>query len=343
MSQLDFDTVALRLWLTQNVPALNDAEGDVQLTRISGGQSNPTFFVNFGGQELVLRKQPVGVLLPSAHAVDREFKVLHALSTTDVPVPQVLAYCADRSVIGTPFYVMQRLHGRVLPTLAMPELPAAQRGAHVLAMAETLARLHAVDVHTVGLGDYGRPGNYFERQVARWSRQWLNTDRPRDAAFVQAISSVTRWLNEHIPSSQTCTIAHGDYRLGNLMFHATEPRVIGVLDWELSTLGHPLADVAYCAMAWQMQAGDFDGVRGLELAAQGLPSMNEFVAHYQRSGGCTEPLLPFHLVFSMYRIAVILDGVAARGEAGNAASADAGRVGGQAVAYAQRALEVMNG
>lgn len=343
MPKFDFDTLALCQWLSQNVPSLKDARGELKLTRISGGQSNPTFFVDFGGQELVLRKQPVGVLLPSAHAVDREFKVLHALGATDVPVPQVLAYCADRSVIGTPFYLMQRLHGRVLPTLAMPEIPAAQRRAHVLAMAETLARLHAVDVFTVGLADYGRPGNYFERQVARWSRQWLNTDHTRSAAFEQAITSVTAWLNAHIPSSQTCTIAHGDYRLGNLMFHATEPRVIGVLDWELSTLGHPLADVAYCAMAWQMQAGDFDGVRGLDLAAQGLPSMNEFFAHYQLSGGCPEPLLPFHLVFSMYRIAVILDGVAARGEAGNAASTDAVRVGGQAVAYAQRALEVMRG
>ena len=340
----DFDTAALHAWLLRTLPDLRgQVRGPMRVQRVEGGQSNPTFFISFDKRELVLRKQPGGELLPSAHAVDREYRVLRALAGSDVPVPQALAMCDDRGIIGTSFYVMARLHGHVMPALAMPELASALRRAHVMAMAQTLARLHAVDVAAVGLADYGRPGNYFERQVARWTRQWQATQQERSSEFSSAVERIGAWLSTRIPASQTSAIAHGDFRLGNLMFEHGAPRVLGVLDWELSTLGHPLADVAYCCMAWQMQSGDFDGVRDIDLAAGGLPSMEEFIAHYQACGGCSEPMLPFHLVFSMFRIAVILDGVAARGRAGNAASSSAANVGARASAYAQRALELMDG
>ncbi len=332
----DFSPAALQAWLRGHLG--NDLRGDMRVQRIGGGQSNPTFFVDFdAGPSLVLRKQPAGPLLPSAHAVDREARIMKALASTDVPVPEVLAFCDDREVIGTPFYVMRKLEGRVLPQTSLPEVAPAERRAYFLAMAETLAKLHAVDWQAVGLGDYGKPGNFFERQVARWTRQW-QASKGQDNADIDHLID---WLPRHIPSSDTTTIAHGDFRMGNLMFHPTEPRVVGVLDWELSTLGHPLADLSYCCLAWNMRPHEFDGMRGMDLAAEGIPSQADFVAHYQRHGGRAEALQPFHLAFSMFRFAVILEGVAARARGGNAASSDAADVGAQAAAFARRAVELI--
>ena len=332
----EFDTAALQAWLQGHLQG--NLEGAMRLRRIGGGQSNPTFFVDFdGGPSLVLRKQPPGPLLPSAHAVDREARIMRALAPTDVPVPEVLACCDERAVIGTPFYVMRRLEGRVLPRTALPEIAPAERHGYFMAMAETLARLHAVDWRAVGLGDYGKSGNFFERQVARWTRQWQASkgqDNPD-------IDHLVDWLPRHIPKGDITTIAHGDFRMGNLMFHPVEARVVGVLDWELSTLGHPLADLGYCCMAWHMRSHEFDGMRGMDLVAAGIPSQEEFVAHYQRHGGHAEPLQPFHLAFSMFRFAVILEGVAARARGGNAASSDAADVGAQAAAFARRAVEII--
>jgi aminoglycoside phosphotransferase (APT) family kinase protein len=330
LTSLQFEPSHLRRWLQARLP---DIRGEMRLTRIGGGQSNPTFFVDFDDQSLVLRKQPPGPLLPSAHAVDREFRIQRALAGTDVPVPEMLVFCDDREVVGTPFYVMRRLHGRVFPHYALPEVPSTERRACYEAMADTLAALHAVDLQAVGLEDFGKPGNFFERQVARWTRQWHASKTGESAD----IDRLIEWLPRHVPPDQTTSIVHGDFRFGNLMFHPTEPRVIAVLDWELSTLGHPLADVGYCSIAWSMRPHEFDGVRELDLPALGLPTRDEFVARYMSRCGRTRELEPFHVAFSMFRFAVILEGVAARARAGNAASADAAEVGAQAAAFAREA------
>lgn len=328
------DEGRLRTWLTLHVP---EAQGLMRLERIHGGQSNPTFFVNFDEAELVLRKQPPGELLPSAHAVDREFRIQQALADTGVPVPRMRAFCDDRSVLGTPFYVMDRLDGRVLSSQAIPELPPAQRRACWMAMAETLARLHAVDWAALGLADYGKPGNFFARQINRWSRQW-QASRTREDANIERLIS---WLPANIPAGDETTIVHGDFRLGNLMFHPTEPRVIAVLDWELSTLGHPLADAAYSAMGWHTAPSAFDGLMGLDLKALGLPTQAEYLAHYQACSGRTHSVSNFHLAFSLFRFAVILEGISARAQSGNAAAEDAISVGQQSKAFAEAAVALI--
>jgi aminoglycoside phosphotransferase (APT) family kinase protein len=329
-SQLEFDPVRLRQWLQGRLPGIH---GEMRIERIGGGQSNPTFFVEFPEQSLVLRKQPPGQLLPSAHAVDREFRIQSALAASAVPVPEMLAFCDDRDVVGTPFYVMRKLQGRVMPDYALPAVSAAERRAYFDAMADTLAALHGVDWQALGLADYGKPGNFFERQVARWTRQWEASKGGENADIDRLID----WLPKHVPADQTSTIAHGDFRLGNLMFHPTEPKVVAVLDWELSTLGHPLADLGYCCIAWHMQPEQFGGIAGLDLAALGLPTQQQFVERYLSRCGRALELEPFHLAFSMFRFAVILEGVAARAKAGNAASSDAAQVGGLAAAFARTA------
>lgn len=331
----EFDATRLVDFLRGAMP---DVHGEMRLARIGGGQSNPTFFVDFDDRALVLRKQPPGDLLPSAHAVDREFRILRALAGTDVPVPHAVLYCDDRSVIGTPFYVMDKLNGRVLSQYALPQIAPGDRRAYYFAMAEALARLHQVDLAAAGLTDYGKPGNFFQRQITRWIRQW-EASRTREDANIDRLIA---WLPANIPPSDRTTIAHGDFRFGNLMFHPTEPRVIAVLDWELSTLGHPLADVAYSCMAWHTGADEFEGMRGIDLAAEGIPTQAEYVAHYQRSGGCAEPVTNFHLAFSLFRFAVILEGIAARAKSGSAAAADAVQVGAQAVGFARRAVALID-
>lgn len=329
-----FSTERLLAWLRARGL---DAGGSMHLHRIGGGQSNPTFFVDFDHRSYVLRKQPAGPLLPSAHAIDREYRILGALARTDVPVPSAVAYCADPEVIGTPFYLMDKLQGRVMPDYSLPQVPASERRAHLLAMAEVLARLHAVDWAALGLADYGRPGNFFQRQVARWTRQWQSSKRADNADIDRLIA----WLPENIPPGDETCIAHGDFRLGNLMFHPTEPRVIAVLDWELSTLGHPLADLAYSCMAWHMRPDEFHGLRGLDLSACGLPDQSEILDHYRRCSGRDEPIAPFHMVFSMFRFAVILEGIAARAREGTAASNDAEQVGALASAFTREALALI--
>jgi aminoglycoside phosphotransferase (APT) family kinase protein len=331
----EFDPTRLRDFLRGAIPGL---QGEMRLARIGGGQSNPTFFVDFDDRALVLRKQPPGDLLPSAHAVDREFRILRALAGTDVPVPNAVLYCDDRGVIGTPFYVMDKLDGRVLSQYALPQVAPADRRAYYFAMAEALARLHQVDLAGAGLTDYGKPGNFFQRQITRWIRQW-EASRTREDANIDRLIA---WLPANIPPSDRTTIAHGDFRFGNLMFHPTEPRVIAVLDWELSTLGHPLADVAYSCMAWHTGADEFEGMRGIDLAAEGIPTQAEYIAHYQHSGGCAEPVTNFHLAFSLFRFAVILEGIAARAKSGSAAAADAVQVGAQAAGFARRAVALID-
>jgi len=313
--------------------------GPLAVRQMRGGQSNPTFLLAMGGEELILRKQPPGALLPSAHAVDREYRVISALQDTDVPVPRTLLYSDDRAIIGTPFYVMERLRGRILWNPALPEIAVGERRAYWRAMAEALARLHRADWRALGLSDFGRPGNYFARQIARWTRQWADSKTRENPA----IDRLCAWLPERVPDDEETTICHGDYRIDNLMFDPVEPRVIGILDWELSTLGHPLADLAYNCIQYHVPPTVFRGLAGLDLAALGLPSQDEHVASYAAVAGRPVAVTPFHLAFAMFRIAVILEGVLARARAGNAASADAAEMGELGLVLAERGWAMASG
>ncbi|WP_234051228.1 MULTISPECIES: phosphotransferase family protein [unclassified Xanthobacter] len=331
-----FDVAAIDAYLKAAIPGL---AGTPRLTPIAGGQSNPTFFVDYDNRALVLRKQPPGELLPSAHAIDREYRIIRALAQTDVPVPPALLYCEDRAVIGTPFYVMEKVDGRVFHDCTLPGVEPEERRAMYRAMAKTLAAFHNVDVAAVGLSDFGKPGNYFSRQIGRWTRQWV-LSRTRDD---ENIEHLTTWLPAHIPADDTTTLVHGDYRIGNLMFHPTEPRVVAVLDWELSTLGHPLADLAHCAMAWVSQPDEYGGIAGLDLKALGIPELSDFVADYAALARHGQALTDFHKAFALFRWAVIFEGIAARAKAGNANSANAADTGRLAAAFARRAADLTRG
>jgi aminoglycoside phosphotransferase (APT) family kinase protein len=334
MSDTGIDARALDTWLRASLGSLS---GSPRIERIGGGQSNPTFFVDYDDRQLVVRKQPPGTLLPSAHAVDREYRVISPLADTNVPVPRALAFCADRGVIGTPFYVMERLHGRVFHDCTLPGLMPAERTSMYRAMARTLAALHGVDPASVQLSDYGRPGGYFARQIARWTRQW-EASRTREDPNIDRLIA---WLPAHVPPGDVVAISHGDFRIGNLMFHETEPRIIAVLDWELSTLGHPLADLAHACIAWQTAPDEYGGLLGLPLAAEGIPEQSLFEADYAAASRHGMRLEPFHMAFALFRWAVIFEGIAARARAGNAASADAARVGPLAARFAARAAALI--
>jgi len=333
---MEFDVNRLAQFLKNKLPELR---GPMQVNRIGGGQSNPTFFVSFDNRELVLRKQPASTLLPSAHAVDREFRVMQALSQTTVPVPQVVLFHAERDVVGTPFYIMEKLPGRVFSECALPHMTPHDRKAIYLGMAEAMAALHQVDWAAIGLSDYGREGSYFSRQLARWSRQWAMSKTRDDAA----IELLIQWLGKNMPDETETTISHGDFRLGNLMFHPTEPRVVGILDWELSTLGHPLADVAFNCMAFRTLPEEYGGIRGLDLNALGIPLEADYLNHYYKCSGRKDGVTAFHFAFALFRMAVIFEGIAARAASGNAASSDAAQVGGLSAAFAARALEFVDG
>jgi aminoglycoside phosphotransferase (APT) family kinase protein len=331
---LPFDSTRLRNYLHNHLPA---AAGGMHLEAVGGGQSNPTYFVTFdGGGRYVLRKQPPGELLPSAHAVDREYRVMTALYGTEAPVPRTLLFCDDRGIVGTPFYVMEQLDGRIFHESAIPGVGREERAALYDAMNQTLVRLHQVDWRAIGLADYGKPGNYFARQVARWTRQY-QTSKTRDIPDIERLAA---WLPDNIPPGDDTAIAHGDYRLGNIMFHPTEPRVIAVLDWELSTLGHPLADLGYNCMIWNLQPDQYGGIMGLDHQALGIPTQEDYAQAYCRRAGRSDRLLPFHVAFSLFRFAVILEGVAGRAAQGNAAAANAGEVGALSADLAARAVKV---
>ena len=330
------DATALRDWLSCHFPEDDGPDAKLAFEPISGGQSNPTYFVTWGARRLVLRRKPAGPILPGAHAIEREFRVLRALEGTDVPVPRALVLEEDAEVLGTPFYVMERLEGRVFSDCALPGLSPEERRAMYLSMAETLARLHAVRPEDVGLSDYGRPSGYFERQLRRWSAQYADSSGPRIAALDQLMA----WLPANMPSDDgAVSIAHGDFRLGNMMFHPTEPRAIAVLDWELSTLGHPLGDLGFCVMPWQTAPDEYGGILGLDRAAIGIPSREEFVAHYHVHARPTRELTRFHRAFALFRFAVIFVGIADRARAGSAASEEAAELSPLAERFAIRAVQ----
>jgi aminoglycoside phosphotransferase (APT) family kinase protein len=329
-----FDEALLDAFLRRAMPGL---EGEMSLERISGGQSNPTFFVSYANRRMVLRKQPAGPILPSAHAVDREHRIMAALAGTAVPVPRMLIHHAEPDVVGTPFYVMERIEGRVFADCSLPGVESAERCAMYLAMADTLARLHRVDWKDTGLADYGRQDNYFARQISRWTQQWSLSKVHENDDIDRLIS----WLPANLPADDVTTINHGDFRIGNLMFHPSEPRVVGVLDWELSTLGHPLADLAYSALAWRLQTDEYMGMRGLDLHALGVPSEGEYLERYYVAAPDFGRLTEFHFAFSLFRLAVIFEGIAARAHAGQGASEDAAQVGRLSAVFARRAVEAI--
>ncbi len=321
------DTGALSAWLGTHLPGF---EGPLTVEMFKGGQSNPTYKLITPQRAYVMRAKPgpVAKLLPSAHAIEREFRVMKALAGTGVPVAQMHALCEDESVIGRAFYLMECVDGRVMWDQSLPELERAQRGAVYDEMNRVLAALHSVRPVEIGLGDYGKPGNYFERQIGRWSKQYV-------ASVTEPIDEMDRlmaWLPANIPAmardERLVSVVHGDYRLDNLMFHRTEPRVLAVLDWELSTLGHPLADFSYHCMSWHIPPGLFRGIGGLDLASLGIPSEAEYIARYcERTGFATPAQLQadwnFYLAYNMFRLAAILQGIAKRVEAGTASSAQA--------------------
>ena len=322
-----FDVDRLSDWLREH---LSDFAGPLQVEMFKGGQSNPTYKLLTPQRSYVMRAKPgpVAKLLPSAHAIEREYRVMKALEGTPVPVARMLALCEDEAVIGRAFYVMEFVDGRVLWDQSLPGMTPTQRGEIYDEMNRVIAALHCVDPAAVGLADYGRPGNYFERQIARWSKQY-------QASITQPIEAMDRlieWLPAHIPprarDDRLVRIVHGDYRLDNLMFDATQPRVRAVLDWELSTLGHPLADFSYHCMAWHIPPGAFRGIGGLDLAALGIPSESDYIRRYcERTGLATPDELAadwnFYMAYNLFRIAAILQGIAKRVEAGTASSAQA--------------------
>jgi aminoglycoside phosphotransferase (APT) family kinase protein len=311
-----FDQATLDAWLRANVEGY---AGDLHVQQFVGGASNPTFMLTTGdGHRYVLRKKPPGTLLASAHQVDREYRVMKALGQTDVPVPVMRALCEDEAVIGTSFYVMDYLEGRVFRDATLPDLTPAERAAVYDQLNAVLAALHKVDHRAVGLEDYGRPTGYFERQVARWTKQY----RGAETGHIPAMEALIAELPPRIPADEQSGIAHGDYRLENVMFHPTEPRMIAVLDWELSTIGHPLADIGYNAFLWHSHSPTWGSLDGVDFAASGIPTEEEYVAAYcRRTGRAAIPDWNFYLAFAVFRLASISQGVYARALAGQTPNA----------------------
>ncbi len=317
-----FDVGRLERWLEREVPGF---AGPLSVEQFKGGQSNPTYKLATPARAYVLRRKPPGRLLPGAHAVEREYRVIAALGKHGFPVARALALCEDDGVIGTAFYVMDMVAGRIFWEAAFPELSAAERPAYFDAMNLTIARLHSLDPDAIGLGDYGKPGNYFERQIGRWSKQYLGD---AEAGRVPAMDRLVEWLPDNIPAGEDeARIIHGDFRCDNMIFHPTEPKVLAVLDWELSTLGHPLSDFAYHLMMYRMPAGLTAGLAGLDRRALNIPSEEDYVAAYcARTGRTGIPDLDFYIAFNMFRLAAILHGIKGRIARGTAASAHADKM-----------------
>jgi aminoglycoside phosphotransferase (APT) family kinase protein len=309
-----FDEGALGEYLQDK---LEGYTGPLIVRQFEGGQSNPTFLIRCGGKKYVLRKKPPGKLLPSAHQVEREYRVMKALEKTDVPVPKMLLLCEDDAVIGTPFFIMEYVHGRVLADFTLPNKSPQERRAIYLDVVRVLAALHTVNYADLGLEDFGKPGNYFSRQIGRWSKQYI-------AAKTDEIVSMERlmaYLPDNVPDDDTSCIVHGDYRMGNMLFHPTGPRIVAMLDWELSTLGHPLGDLGYSCMPYHSKVAGPFSLQGLAGPQSGILSEEEFVAEYCRlTGRDGIANFNFYLAFSYFRLAGILQGVYKRGIMGNASS-----------------------
>ncbi|HEX5182573.1 MAG TPA: phosphotransferase [Allosphingosinicella sp.] len=321
-SGLAFDAARLEDWLKREVAGFS---GPLAIEQFRGGQSNPTYKLVTPHRAYVLRRKPPGRLLPGAHAVDREYRVLAALGRQGFAVPRVHGLCLDESIVGTAFYVMDMVEGRIFWEADFPQVPRAERPLYFDAMNRTIAALHSIDPEAAGLGDYGKPGNYFERQIARWSRQYLGDT---DAGRVPAMDRLVEWLPANIPDAgDDSRILHGDFRCDNMIFHPERPEVIALLDWELSTLGHPLADFTYHLMVYRLPAGVSTGLAGKDLEALNIPSEADYVAAYcRRTGRGGIPDLDFYMAFGMFRLAAIVHGIKGRLARGTAASAHADRM-----------------
>lgn len=317
-----FDEAALETWLRTNV---SDFGPELVVRQFRGGQSNPTFWVGDGLRGYVLRKKPPGPILPSAHAVEREYEVIRALRDTDVPVARAVALCTDADVIGTPFYLMEHLTGRIFFDPRLPGLPMADQRALYEELAKALAAIHRVDVNAVGLGQYGKVGGYVARQTKRWVGQYEATT----TGDVPSMNAIIRYLGDHAPSTDETALSHGDFRMDNVIFHATENRPLAVIDWELSTLGHPLADLAYTCMLYDVTVPGVGGLAGLDPATCGVPSEREFIATYERHLGRRVPMddFAYFKAFSLFRLAAIAQGVYKRSQLGNASSENAAMYG----------------
>ncbi|MGE0806889.1 MAG: phosphotransferase [Burkholderiaceae bacterium] len=320
------DVDALAAWLASRVP---DFSGPLRIELFKGGQSNPTYKLITPRSTYVMRAKPgpAAKLLPSAHAIEREYRVLEALGKTDIPVARAYALCEDEAVIGRAFYVMEFVEGRVLWEQSLPGMSTAERGGLYDEMNRVIAALHSVDYQAIGLGDYGKPGAYVSRQIARWSKQYQASETEK----IDAMDRLIEWLPQHLPASEETSIVHGDFRLDNLMFDAREPRVLAILDWELSTLGHPLADFSYHCMSWHIPPGAFRGIGGLDHAALGIPAERDYVARYcERTGRDLDATLAhwdFFLAYNMFRLSAILQGIMKRHVDGTASSAEAAETG----------------
>lgn len=313
----EFDEPALTRYMDAHVPGFR---GPLEVQQFEGGQSNPTFQLITSDQKYVLRKQPPGELLPSAHQVDREYRVMHALYETDVPVPKMFALCEDPSIIGTKFYIMEMIEGRLFTESSLPTLTKSERRAIYLDLARVMANLHAVDPISVGLETFGRPGNYYERQISRWSKQYIASKTEE----LPAMDNLMAWLPENIPSAANSVIVHGDYRLGNVLLDPVEPKIVAVLDWELSTLGDGLADLGYLCQEYHGESYEDEGLVNVDFAATGIPTEAQFVDEYCKHANRDDiKNWHFYLIYNMFRSAGIIQGVYKRGLDGNASSAKA--------------------
>jgi aminoglycoside phosphotransferase (APT) family kinase protein len=319
-----FDVAALQAYMREHVPGFS---GELAVEQFKGGQSNPTFKLTAGKQRYVLRTKPgpAAKLLASAHAIDREFRVMDALHKSGFPAARQYALCLDEAIIGRAFYIMEFVEGRVLWDQSLPGMRNEDRAAHYDEMNRVIAQLHMTDYNAIGLGDYGKPGNYFARQIDRWTKQY----KASETETIEAMDKLIEWLPNNIPPGDDTSIVHGDYRLDNMIFHPSEPRVLAVLDWELSTLGHPLADFSYHCMSWHIPAEQFRGIGGIDIKSLGIPSEEEYIARYCERTGKTirKDDFNFYLAYNMFRMAGILQGIMKRYVDGTASSEQALKAG----------------
>ncbi|HYD78417.1 MAG TPA: phosphotransferase family protein [Paucimonas sp.] len=319
-----FDVGAMQEYMRLHVDGFS---GDLTVEQFKGGQSNPTFKLSAGGRSYVLRTKPgpAAKLLASAHAIDREFRVMDALHKAGFPAARQYALCTDESIIGRAFYLMEFVDGRVLWDQSLPGMHPEERARYYDEMNRVIAQLHTIDYTAIGLADFGKPGNYFARQIDRWTKQYKASETER----IEAMDNLIEWLPKNIPAGDETTIVHGDYRLDNMIFHPTEPRVLAVLDWELSTLGHPLADFSYHCMSWHIPPGQFRGIGGLDHKALGIPTEEEYIAKYCERTGKTirREDFAFYLAYNLFRMAGILQGIMKRYVDGVAASEQALKTG----------------
>ena len=331
-----FDEKAFEAFMDENVEGF---KGPLKVEEFRGGQSNPTYRLEANGKRYVLRRKPPGTLLKSAHAVDREYRVISALQDTKVPVPKTYALCTDETIVGTWFYIMDCVEGRVIWDPLVPGVDNDHRTAIYDHMNEVLAELHMVDYEAVGLGDFGRPGNYFARQISRWTKQYQLSE----TQTIPEMDNLIAWLPGNIPEGDDTSIVHGDYRLDNMVIHPTEPRILAILDWELSTLGHPLGDLTYQCMQWRLPGTDMlTGLLGVDRAAIGIPTEEEYIAAYCRRTGRDEiGDWDFYMAYNMFRLAGIVQGIAGRVKDGTASSEEAAKMGERAPILAKMGWNVI--